>query len=309
MVSAKRGTTRSIAPQTLQLPSIPRQIDPDGVPDQPAISPAVPPDYKAVIIPSAALPVSILPGSPTGEVIALRPPRKRRGANARIYRMVLGGFAIVLAVSLLTFAPLGRVVTSGSANWLAMAASYAFPTPTPTATPPPAAKLPSHPAASDAGSFICVALPLARLAQQEMLQAGMTHPWPHPWHVSLMLAQWGIEQGWHIPGYTGYNWGNVGAIPGYPTVGGLNVWGSPSAFAYAYTAQQGVEEYVSVAHNGYYDNVTANWGNGTRAQAYALGSSPWDAAHYNNGGGPGSSLIAVINSFNLYRFDTPNITC
>ena len=249
--------------------------------------------------------VTILPGSRTGEIIAIHPPRKRPRANRRIHRFVVLAIALSLVVAVMTIAPLNRMVVGGTyTDWLANAAHYDIPTATPTPSPTPVV-YPAHPVVSGAWNFICVALPFARLAQTEMLNAGMTHPW----HVSMILGQWGIEQGWTIPGYTGYNWGNVGGIPGYPAVGGLNVWGSPDAFAYAYTPRQGVEEYVYVAQLGYYANVTANWGNGAKAQAYALGQSPWDAAHYNNGGGAGSSIVGVMNAFNLYQFDNPNARC
>lgn len=222
-----------------------------------------------------------------------------------MHRLVLAGLTLALALTVLAISPLSNLLGGGGFSaWLARAADYNIPTPTATPSPTPVIYA-SHPVANGVGDFICVALPFARLTQQKMLQRGMAHPW----HTSVLLAQWGLEQGWRIPGYTGYNWGNVASLPGYPTVGGIAVWGSPSAFAYGYTPVQGVEEFVFVAGNGYYNNVTANWGNGARAQVVALGQSPWDAAHYNNGNGPGSSLLRLLDDFNLYRFDNPNVGC
>jgi hypothetical protein len=155
-------------------------------------------------------------------------------------------------------------------------------------------------------SFVCTSLPFARLAQDKQMANGQSHPW----YVSLILAQWGVEQGWHMPTYTGYNFGNVSAIGGFPAVGGINVPGSPGAFAYAYTPAQGVSEYVIFTGNGkYYGAVTANYPNGPRAQALALGQSPWDADHYASNGQYGGKLINAMNSYNLYRYDNPNAGC
>src|SRR5262249_43247461 len=83
-----------------------------------------------------------------------------------------------------------------------------------------APKQPSSAKGSQA--FVALALPYARQAHQSS-----------GWPVSLILAQWGLEQGWKTPGYTGYNFGNVAALPGEPTVKGIQKVGSPRAFAYA----------------------------------------------------------------------------
>jgi hypothetical protein len=146
---------------------------------------------------------------------------------------------------------------------------------------------------SGASAFIGVALPYAQRAHQ---QSG--------WPVSLILAQWGLEQGWKLPGYTGYNWGNVAALPGEPTVGGIQKWGSPAAFAYAKTPEDGLRYYLRVAQLGYYSGVApAASSNGADAAARALGRSPWDAGHYTNRGDPGSSLISLMHTYNLYQYD------
>jgi hypothetical protein len=165
----------------------------------------------------------------------------------------------------------------------------------------------SHPIAFGSHDFICAALPFARDAQEQMIDP--PHALEHPWYLSVILAQWGIEQGWAMPTYTGYNFGNVSAIAGQPLVPGTNQPGSPGAFAFAGTAEQGVADYVLFAKNGLYGAVADAWPLGPRAQALALGASPWDANHYTGINSPGSSLLAVIQINNLTRFDNPNATC
>ncbi len=152
---------------------------------------------------------------------------------------------------------------------------------------------PTYGTASNVKDFITLALPYARQANQ---QTG--------WPVSLILAQWGLEHGWHVPSYTGYNWGNSGAVPGFPTVNGLNVPGSPSAFSYAKTPDVGVAIYVHCARLSYYTAVAPTAAqNGPEAAARALGRSPWDAGHYTDHGDPGSSLINIMRVYNLYWYD------
>jgi hypothetical protein len=141
-------------------------------------------------------------------------------------------------------------------------------------------------------SFVKLALPYAFQAHQAL-----------GWQTSVILAQWGLEQGWHVPSYTGYNWGNVGLLPGVPSVPGLNVPGSPSGFSYAATPADGEHIYVMGARLPYYIPVTQAVPAGPDATAVALGRSPWDAGHYTNIGQPGSSLLALMHSYNLYRFD------
>ena len=142
--------------------------------------------------------------------------------------------------------------------------------------------------------FIQFALPYAESAHQ---QTG--------WPVSMILAQWALEHGWTVPGFTGYNWGNVGALPGVPhcrerwsagsagatspmpprrRTASTTTWRSPAC---PFTAQV-----APAARSG-----------GPNAAARALGASPWDAAHYTGDGNPGSSLITIMSDFNLYRYD------
>lgn len=159
--------------------------------------------------------------------------------------------------------------------------------------PAPVAHAPTYSTPSNVRAFIAYTLPYARKASA---QTG--------WPVSVILAQWGLETGWRTKTYTGFNWGNCGAMPGQPTIGGINKPGSPAAFAYAYTPSQGVDEYIHVAHLGYYTQVAASAHNGADAAARALGRSPWDWGHYTNRGDPGSSLVSIMRVFNLYYYDT-----
>jgi hypothetical protein len=141
--------------------------------------------------------------------------------------------------------------------------------------------------------FIQFALPYAESAHQ---QTG--------WPVSMILAQWALEHGWKVPGFTGYNWGNVGALPGVPRVASGGAWGAPAYFSYARTPQDGVNYYVAVAGLSYYGAVApAARSGGSNAAARALGDSPWDAAHYTANGSPGSSLITIMQNFDLYKYD------
>ena len=159
----------------------------------------------------------------------------------------------------------------------------------PTTSRPPATNAPSN-----VKAFVAFTLPYAKQASS---QTG--------WPVSMILAQWGLETGWRVKTFTGYNWGNCGAMPGKPTVGGTSAPGSPAAFAYAYTPAQGVAEYVHVAHLGYYTAVaSAGRSGGADAAASALGRSPWDWGHYTRQGSPGSSLVTIMHTFNLYWYDT-----
>lgn len=142
-------------------------------------------------------------------------------------------------------------------------------------------------------SFVQFALPYAR-------QAHNATGWP----TSVILAQWGLEQGWRIPGYTGFNWGNVAALPGEPTVNGIAVPGSPAAFAYAHTPDQGLSYYIRVARLSFYTGVGQAAQDGPDAAARALGASPWDAGHYTAIGSPGSSLLSLMRVYNLYYYDS-----
>ncbi len=165
----------------------------------------------------------------------------------------------------------------------------------PTPTPRPAPAIPAIPndVPANVHGFLVLAMPYAVQAHQAL-----------GWPTSVIMAQWGLEHGWFVPDYTGYNWGNVSAIAGEPSVGGINVPGSPAAFAYARTPADGLRYFLSAARLPYYAGVApAARQGGADAAAVALGHSPWDAGHYTNIGQPGSSLLAIMRDFNFYRFD------
>jgi LysM repeat protein len=142
--------------------------------------------------------------------------------------------------------------------------------------------------------FVAFALPFARETSK---QTG--------WPVSMLLGQWGLEKSWRAYTFTGYNWGNCGAMPGFPAIPGTSVPGSPNKFAFANTPEQGVAEYVHVAHLSYYRAIAPAWrSGGANAATRALGSSPWDWGHYTAIGSPGSSIIGLMQAYNLYWYDT-----
>ncbi len=138
-------------------------------------------------------------------------------------------------------------------------------------------------------SFIKLALPYAFQAHLDL-----------GWQTSVIVAQWGLEVGWYVPSATGYNWGNVRSVPGAPTVGGSGLVGS---FAYAATPADGLRYYLYAANLPYYVGVTAAASQGADATAIALGRSPWDGGHYTDIGQPGSSLLAIMRTYDLYRLD------
>ena len=54
------------------------------------------------------------------------------------------------------------------------------------------------------------------------------------------------------------------------------------------------EGYIAyIKGSGHYGSVLATAGQSLHAQMVALGESPWAGSHYNNGGGPGSSLWTI----------------
>ncbi len=178
--------------------------------------------------------------------------------------------------------------------FMPMGGSQSVIPPTSTPKPPPAIPPIPNDVPTNVHDFLALAMPYAVQAHNELA-----------WPTSVILAMWGLEHGWHVPDYTGYNWGNSGAIEGYPTVPGINVPGSPGAFAYANTPIDGLNIFLHVARLSYYTAVApAAAQGGADAAAVALGQSPWDAGHYTNIGQPGSSLIAIMRDFNFYRFDT-----
>jgi hypothetical protein len=131
--------------------------------------------------------------------------------------------------------------------------------------------------------FIEFALPYAQ-------RAHATLHWP----VSVILAQWGLEHGWRMPDFDGFNFGNEKAIGGEPA--------ELHGFAYAVTPEDGLRQYLRVASLSFYASV--GQAGGADAAARALGRSPWDEGHYTHTGDPGSSLLDLMRAFNLYHYDT-----
>jgi hypothetical protein len=297
VTDAAKTAAQPVVPATITLPVIPKKAT---QPKTPAIlSPHQTKPNNAALSSHPTHPVTVVaPKFRTPDPPA-RPLPARPGAHKRAHRVAIATALGALIVFALTFVPVVHGAGANFPQWFTQSSAALYPTPTPVLYP-------AHPVVSGVGSFICTALPFARLVQQEQAQDGL----PHPWYVSVILAQWGVEQGWSIPGYTGYNWGNSSAIPGFAAVGGTNQPGSPGAFAYAYTPLQGVAIYETFTKMQFYVGVWQAYPNGPVAQAEALGQSPWDAGHYQEGGGiAGQSLLNAMNQFNLYRFDNPNVWC
>ncbi len=303
---ATRHLPRPSVPRDGTLPRLSLPAIPDTVLPRPA-HPSLPRErtpHPRSLVPRNPTAQRMPPLSPGTTIIPPphKPPARRPGlvplsghARSRAARLSAVVGVVLALVVLISFTPLAALARP-LVPWVVNSNLAIYPTPTP-----------SHPVAAGEPAFVCAALPFARLAQQELV-AGR-RPQPHPWYVSVILAQWGIEQGWTIPGYTGYNWGNSSALDGYPSVPGTNQPGSPSRFAYATSAEMGVAIYVAFAQNGLYDAVAAAWPQGPQAQALALGASPWDAAHYTGTGHPGSSLLDVMAYYHLTRLDQPGATC
>jgi hypothetical protein len=105
-----------------------------------------------------------------------------------------------------------------------------------------------------------------------------------------VLTQWALETGW-CASNSGCSYNNLAGITCH---GGCPCTSSgfcryPDTFAFA-------DDWVRVIHNGYYPGVLNSIGTTLRQQMTELGRSPWAASHYDNGGGPGSSLINVYTS-------------
>jgi len=248
-----------------------------------------------------------LPKIPPGQTIILpaiprpsKPPPNRPSKPDRPIAIIIIFAAIALSVTFASITP-AKTLVSPLLSWAGSGGVATIP----TATPGPQGG--SQPVVYGVHDFSCAALPFARLAQNQMTHGD--RPLVHPWYVSVIIAQWGVEQGWTMPTYTGYNFGNVSAIGGLPEVPGTSAPGSPSAFAYASTAEQGATEYVIYVKNGLYDSVTNAWAGGAEAQALALGNSPWDAGHYTSDGRAGDTLISTMRIFNLQAFDQGNGPC
>ncbi|MBF6588913.1 MAG: hypothetical protein IVW57_00095 [Ktedonobacterales bacterium] len=203
---------------------------------------------------------------------------------------VLASFAALLILATLSSVGVLTFISTRTPSVPVPVAAHA-------AAPPQAITSGHTPVAHGEAAFVAAALPYAR-------QVAPRIHWP----VSLILAQWLVETGQQLPTAFGYNLGNVRGYPGCPLVHTA----SNGDFCYAATVEEGIREYVGTVGNGYYARVSpaaaagyAHGGiiGGARAAAYALGASPWDAGHYDRGGGPGSLLIATLDRYDLYQYD------
>ena len=104
-----------------------------------------------------------------------------------------------------------------------------------------------------------------------------------------ILTQWALETGWGAPNST-FGWNNLAGIifhGEYQNGNGFTIYPNLQAF---------VQDYVAVLRQQNMGVVLASAGKDVAAQLVAFGESPWAGSHYNNGGGPGSSLEALWNS-------------
>jgi len=144
----------------------------------------------------------------------------------------------------------------------------------------PRAKRPRWPVSDDEKvGFAAQVLPYAQAAE---LATGVL--------VSVILAQWANETDWGTsPAWVvGHNPAGIspgGVIARYPSV------------------RAGVSAYIATMFDPDYGPVRAALG--WNAQAVALGRSPWAAGHYDNGDGPGSSLVELIRENVLWLYDGP----
>lgn len=111
--------------------------------------------------------------------------------------------------------------------------------------------------------------------------------------LSVVLAQWDDETGGGGPDWSVYhNPGNVGSFDNQPIKG----YATLTAGVNAYVQNMNAPDYAPV-------RKASGW----RSQCTALGASPWATGHYNDGNGPGSSLVSIIESNQLWRYDDMDI--
>lgn len=107
-------------------------------------------------------------------------------------------------------------------------------------------------------------------------------------NANVILAQWGNETGWGTSSAFTKNFNPAGIGITSSSVSGQD-YGS---------IEGGVQAYINfVNDNSRYQAVKAAGVNNPQAQAVAFGNSGWAAGKYDDGGGPGSSLVADMQSF------------
>lgn len=163
------------------------------------------------------------------------------------------------------------------------------------ATPTPFPLGPTPLPVASPAAFIATMLPFAQQLHQDL-----------GWPVSVTLAQMGVEHGWRLPDFDGWNLANSKVFPDPDGDGGVCFrQASVRSFCYAPTPQIGVAIYEHVAHLSYYAAIgQAARSGGAQAAARALGQSPWDAGHYALNGVPGGALIAAMNTYHLDQYDS-----
>jgi hypothetical protein len=121
--------------------------------------------------------------------------------------------------------------------------------------------------------------------------------------VSVILAQWILETGGfksNLFRYC-YNLAGIKYHGAYTDSNGFSCYPSLEVAA---------ADWIRTINLGYYDNVrhVSQTSHEVAEVFSALGESPWDAGHYNNGQGPGSSLLSLYKADNLVVFDVlPNV--
>lgn len=212
----------------------------------------------------------------------LRPNTPRRRRALLVYLVV----ALVVVQALVgALTPLGRSERQTFASALGAVAPV-------VSTPFPSGPTP-QPVSSPA-AFIQTMLPYAEKAHQDL-----------GWPTSVILAQWGMEHGWRLPDFDGWNLANSRPFPDPNGDGGV-CYGQRVVrnFCYASTPWIGLAIYEHCAHLSYYRGVAAAARTGgAAAAARALGQSPWDAGHYTVDGVPGDTLLNAMKAFNLYQYD------
>ena len=97
---------------------------------------------------------------------------------------------------------------------------------------------------------------------------------------SALLCQWAVETAWGSAIYNANNLGNIRC--------------SPTTFCQYSSLSEFCDAAIATWHNGNYSAVLYGAPISTPSETMVLiGQSPWDAGHYNNGEGPGSSLLAA----------------
>jgi hypothetical protein len=116
--------------------------------------------------------------------------------------------------------------------------------------------------------------------------------------VSVILAQWILETG----GFTSDLWRLANNFAGIKYHGAYD---KRNGFTKYPDQDSGFADWVRTIGLGYYDKVrtVAKSNASPEAVIKALGDSPWDAGHYDNGKGPGSSLLALWKLEQLSVFD------